>query len=89
MYESTSAIQNDGREMPISTYVIAARSSSDRGLSAERTPIGIATTSTSSIAPKTSEAVIGAARKISSLTSERSTNECPSEPSRTRRLRKR
>ena len=44
--------------------------------------------STNVIAPNTSEAVIGAARKISLLTEERSTNEYPSEPSKMRRLRK-
>ena len=51
-------------------------------------PIGIEMQSTRIIAPKTSEAVIGAARRISSFTDERSTKECPSERSTTSRLRK-
>ena len=50
-------------------------------------PIGIATERTMIMAPKTSDAVIGAARKISSFTDCRVTNDCPSEPSKTRRFR--
>ena len=47
--------------MPISTKTIAARSISDRGLSAERIPIGSASSIQRIAPPKTSEAVTGAA----------------------------
>ena len=50
-------------------------------------PSGMAIESVMIIAPKTSEAVIGAARRISSLTDWRVTNDCPSDPSSTSRLR--
>ena len=51
-------------------------------------PSGIATSNTRIIPPKTSEAVMGAARKISSFTDCRVMNDWPSEPSTTSRLRK-
>ena len=50
-------------------------------------PSGIAIESTMIIAPKTSEAVIGAARRISSFTERRVTNDWPSDPSMTSRFR--
>ena len=39
------------------------------------------------IAPNTRDAVIGAARRISSFTDWRVTNDCPSEPSSTSRFK--
>ena len=50
--------------MPTSTKTMEARSSSERGRSAESTPIGIDSASQKMAPPKTSAAVTGAAWPI-------------------------
>ena len=60
-YAPSSPIQTGCAEIPISTPTIVNRSSSDRGLSADRTPIGIEIISQSTAPPNTSDAVTGAA----------------------------
>ena len=75
--------------MPISTPHIVTRSSSERGRSAERIPIGIEIISQSTAPPKTSDAVTGAACSTSCVTSWRFVNERPSDCCRTSRSRKR
>ena len=69
------------------TNVIAIRSKSDLGLSAEKTPTGSETIIHRIAPPKTSDAVTGAAAKTMSLTSWRVANEKPRLWSTTRRLR--
>ena len=54
--------------MPASTKTIEKRSSAERGRSADSTPIGMAISIQRIAAPITSEAVIGAADRITSLT---------------------
>jgi hypothetical protein len=57
---------------------MAALSISERGRSAERMPMGMATSRTKIMPPNTRDAVTGAAREISSFTERRLTNEYPS-----------
>ena len=64
-----------GREIPISTNTIAPLSRSERGLKAERMPIGRAISIHRMTPPKTSDAVTGAAARTISLTSRRFVNE--------------
>ncbi len=64
-------------EIPIRTKSIAARSKSERGLSAERIPIGIEISIQKTAPPKSSEAVIGAARLSVVFTSSRLVVERP------------
>ena len=71
----------------MSTKVIAMRSKSDRGLSAEKTPTGSETIIQRIAPPKTRDAVTGAAAKTMSLTSCRVANEKPRLWSMTRRFR--
>jgi hypothetical protein len=72
--------------MPIRTSTIADRSSRERGRSAERIPTGIAIASQRRAPPKTSDAVTGAARRTTSLTSWRVANDVPSDWSITSRF---
>ena len=60
----SSPIQTTGSEIPNSTKTIAALSSSERGRSAERIPIGSASSIQRIAPPNTSEAVTGAASRI-------------------------
>ena len=55
--------------MKASVVIIVVRSSSERLLTAEMIPIGIAIASHRITAPKTSSAVAGRSEKITSLTS--------------------
>jgi hypothetical protein len=66
--------------------IVANRSVSDRGLSAETMPTGNAIRSIRTMPPKTSEAVTGAAEKMMSLTSCRFANDVPSDRSMTSRF---
>ncbi len=88
-YWRMSPIQTTGREMPMSTKIIDARSKSDRGLSADRMPTGRAISIHRIAPPMTSDAVIGTDSPIMSLTLRRLTKERPSDPSTTSRFRKR
>src|SRR2546429_496583 len=63
-YEKTSPTHSGCAEIPIRTNVIDVLSKSERGLSADRMPIGIAIMSQTSAPPNTSEAVTGAAHRI-------------------------
>ncbi len=74
-----SPIQTGCAATPMSTNTIAARSSSDRGRTAERIPIGSEIASQKIAPPKTSDAVTGAVRAITSFTSSRLTNDSPSD----------
>ena len=74
-----SPIQTGWAEIPISTKIIAPRSKSERGLSAERIPIGIATSIQRIAPPITRDAVTGAARLMISLTGCRVAYELPSD----------
>jgi hypothetical protein len=76
-----------GINIPISTKTIADRSNSERGLSAERIPIGIASSIHRIAPPITKEAVTGAASPTIELTGRRFTNERPSDWSTTSRFR--
>ena len=69
--------------------IIAPLSSSDRGRSAERIPIGSAISIQRTAPPRTSAAVTGTASPTISLTSRRFAYERPSEWSTTSRLRNR
>ena len=60
-YAPSSPIHTGCAEMPTRTPIIESRSSSERGRSAERIPIGIDTRSQMTMPPKTSDAVTGAA----------------------------
>ena len=60
--------QNTGAEMPKSAKPIAARSTIDRRLTAESTPMPTPTTSQMIAAPKISQSVLGARSLIWSLT---------------------
>ena len=72
-----SPIHTGWAEMPTSTKTMAIRSRSDRGLSAERIPIGSAISIQKTAPPKTSEAVTGAAFRTTELTVWRFVNERP------------
>ena len=74
-YCKTRPIQITGAEIPISTNTIADLSNSERGLNAERIPIGKAISIHRTTPPKTSDAVTGAACRIISFTSRRFVNE--------------
>ena len=74
-----SPIQTGCAEIPIRTKTIATLSKSERGRSAERTPMGMASKSQKKAPPKTSEAVTGAAFATIEFTSWRFANERPSE----------
>ena len=74
-----SPIHTGWAEMPISTNTIAARSISERGRSAERTPTGMAISIQKTTPPNTREAVTGAALPTIELTSWRLANDVPSD----------
>ena len=79
-------IQTTGAEIPIRTKTIEVLSKSERGRSAERIPIGSAIAIQRMTPPRTSEAVTGAACRITLLTSWRLVNDRPSEWWITRRF---
>ena len=79
-------IQTGWAEMPRRTKTIAPLSMTERGFTAESTPIGIETSSQRIAPPKTSEAVTGAADSTMSFTSRWLTNDRPSETWKTRFL---
>ena len=87
-YCSRSPIQTTGAEIPMRMKIIAPRSISDRGLSAERIPIGSAISIQRIAPPTTSAAVTGIASPTISFTERRFAYERPSEWSTTSRLRK-
>src|SRR5436309_133139 len=72
-------IQTTGALIAISTKTMAARSPSDLGLSAEKIPIGSATSIQRTAPPNTIEAVTGASVRIVCVTSTRFVNDLPSE----------
>ena len=72
-------------EIPISTKMTAARSKSERGRSAERMPSGIAISIQTTIPPKISDSVTGAARMTRSVTGSRFATELPRSRSVTNR----
>ena len=82
-------IQIGCAETPTRTNVIDARSNSDRGLNAERIPIGRAIIIQAIAPPKTSDAVTGAALATSELTDSRLAKERPRSWLITSRFRKR
>ena len=65
---STIAIQNSGTEMPIWLSTVAARSTSERGRSAEMVPSGTAMTSATTIEASASVIVAGSRSAISAVT---------------------
>ena len=68
MYARTRPIQSGCADTPISTKIMPTLSSSERGLRAEMSPIGIAISSQTTAPPITSDIVTGAARPITSST---------------------
>src|SRR5215471_3225146 len=74
-----SPIQTGWAEIPTRTKIIAPRSSSDLGRSAERIPSGSAINSQMIAPPITSDAVTGAARATMSLTFWRVAKDVPSD----------
>ena len=68
-YRATSPSQNTGAEMNARAVIIVVRSSSERLLTAEMIPTGIAIASQMITAPMTSMTVAGRSEMITSFTS--------------------
>src|SRR3954468_8607043 len=81
-------IQTAGAETPIRTKTIVVRSGIERGRSAERMPVGIASNVQKNAPPKTSDAVTGASCATTQRTDVPKRNEYPSEACRTMFQRK-
>jgi hypothetical protein len=86
-YWSKRPIQTTGALIPTRTKIIAPRSSRERGLSAERIPIGSAISIQRIAPPTTSPIVTGAASVIISFTDLRFAYERPRDWSITRCFR--
>jgi hypothetical protein len=87
-YARMRPIHTGCAEIPISTKTIDVRSSSDRGRSAERIPIGSAISIQRIAPPMTSDAVTGAALSTVWFTLWRLRYERPRSPWTTSRVRK-